>query len=140
MAEILGSAAAALQLAEAARNLKRIYGAVKDAPTDLSELVSEVSISVEQYKRSRNYLKKALLLDDSLVSDCIRRLEQAVIKIKTVIEEIQVKLRSSKTIGSITFVLNSRRIQEMKQKLKDAQQLMDRTERSIHQTHLENAM
>lgn len=77
MAEVIsipGVAASVVQLVEC-QKLKGLCGAFKDAPSDLADLVFEISTSAKQLDRNREQFERASLLDCDLVSECLEYLE-----------------------------------------------------------------
>lgn len=136
---VIGVAASVITLIEALKKLERVCGRLRKAPEELSDLVSEVSIIAKQLEGSKRYFNKTTPLDADLVSKCVHRVDQAFLAVEALINEIETTSRRYRAIGSVEYVLKSRHIQELKKKLTEAQQHLDRTERIIDRAERERA-
>lgn len=135
---VLGVASSVAQLTEAVFKLRYICGSLKYGPTDLTELLTEMSISTKQLEKSKEFLQKASLLDGELFTECFEYLQQALLTVNTVSAKLHKTFNRHPAVGSIKFVWKSDQIEKLRQKLERAQRLMDRTERLLERAEREN--
>ncbi|KAK5760339.1 hypothetical protein LTS12_009553 [Elasticomyces elasticus] len=124
MAEIFGVAAGAVgiagfavQLAESLKKLQNFAARVKNARTELDELIESLGLSQQWLDRVKNTSNPAAGIDPKLMIECERLCRRAVDNIKVVTDQLEIRMRTRKLRTSVKFAWDTEELGRLRKKL-----------------------
>jgi hypothetical protein len=120
MAEVFGVAAGAIgvvslsiQLAESLQKVKRFYGAVKNAPPQVEELVEEIEIMQDILSDLELGSQSAIMASSASMRRRMKVAQRATQSFVAFSEELQKRIKKSRFRGGVKFALSRDDIKQM---------------------------
>jgi hypothetical protein len=120
MAEVFGIAAGAIgvvslsiQLAESLQKVKRFYGAVKNAPPQVEELVEEIEIMQDILSDLESGSQSAHMVGSASMRRCMKVAQRATKSFVAFSDELQTRIKKSRFRGGVKFALSREDIKQM---------------------------